>query len=321
MSKKCRNCGSDLADNAKFCDKCGTRAINDCSKCGTILGEEDMFCPNCGHATGIRKTAAPTQDPQIALIDDHTEKNPSVKTETATEQKSAEAMAEKESKGGSNFMKIFVAGAVIIAFVVFLAIYSDTRKTVGIDQESSSEMLNRGVMYYDKGSEALSYADYAEALKWFNKAADLGNANAMYNIGLLYHEGNGVVKNPAEAEKWYKKAADRGNVSAMKYFGWYYYGYGGSRNPAEALKWFKKAANHGDAVAMNTIGLMYVNGYGVARDYVEAIKWFKKAADLGYAQSMRNLAHFIERGLGVPKNEFEAARWREKADAAEGKKN
>jgi len=53
MSKKCRNCGSDLADNAKFCDKCGTRAINDCSKCGTILGEEDMFCPNCGHATGV----------------------------------------------------------------------------------------------------------------------------------------------------------------------------------------------------------------------------------------------------------------------------
>jgi RNA polymerase subunit RPABC4/transcription elongation factor Spt4 len=76
MSKKCRNCGSDLTDNAKYCDKCGTKATSYCTNCGTILGDEDMFCPNCGQATGIRKTAAPTQDPQIARINDHTDNNP-----------------------------------------------------------------------------------------------------------------------------------------------------------------------------------------------------------------------------------------------------
>ena len=53
MSKSCGNCGADLVDNAKYCDKCGTKATNDCSSCGTILGEEDMFCPSCGHATGV----------------------------------------------------------------------------------------------------------------------------------------------------------------------------------------------------------------------------------------------------------------------------
>jgi hypothetical protein len=77
LSKKCRNCGSDLVDNAMYCDKCGTKTTIFCTSCGTILGDEYMFCPNCGHATGIRTTAAPTQDSQIARIDDHTRKNAS----------------------------------------------------------------------------------------------------------------------------------------------------------------------------------------------------------------------------------------------------
>lgn len=76
MSKVCKNCGSDLVDNAKYCDKCGTKATSYCTNCGTILGDEDMFCPNCGQATGLRKTAAPTQDQQIARINDHTDNSP-----------------------------------------------------------------------------------------------------------------------------------------------------------------------------------------------------------------------------------------------------
>ena len=40
--------------------------------------------------------------------------------------------------------------------------------------------------------------DYAEALKWFHKAAAKGNAAAMGNIGWAYKNGNGVIKNLTE---------------------------------------------------------------------------------------------------------------------------
>ena len=40
--------------------------------------------------------------------------------------------------------------------------------------------------------------DFAEALKWFQKAAELDNAAAQHNLGLMYEEGLGVTKNMRE---------------------------------------------------------------------------------------------------------------------------
>jgi TPR repeat protein len=51
--------------------------------------------------------------------------------------------------------------------------------------------------------------NYSEAMRFFRKAADLGDTQAMSNIGVMYDNGEGVPKNAAEAARWYKKAADR----------------------------------------------------------------------------------------------------------------
>ncbi len=53
MSKRCLNCGSELPDHAKFCNKCGTPAPEQkselfCSKCGTKLEAGTKFCSRCG---------------------------------------------------------------------------------------------------------------------------------------------------------------------------------------------------------------------------------------------------------------------------------
>jgi TPR repeat protein len=56
--------------------------------------------------------------------------------------------------------------------------------------------------------------DYTEAMKWYRKAADAGNASAMRNIGWLYHNGLGVSQDYTEAMKWFRKADDAGNIFA-----------------------------------------------------------------------------------------------------------
>jgi uncharacterized protein len=56
--------------------------------------------------------------------------------------------------------------------------------------------------------------NYAEAAKWYRKAADQGLDNAQFNLGLLYKFGNGVPENDAEAVKWFRKAADQGRADA-----------------------------------------------------------------------------------------------------------
>ena len=56
--------------------------------------------------------------------------------------------------------------------------------------------------------------DAVEAVKCFRKAADLGNTDAMYNLGWCYLEGEGVEKDAVEAVKCFRKAADSGSVNA-----------------------------------------------------------------------------------------------------------
>jgi TPR repeat protein len=49
--------------------------------------------------------------------------------------------------------------------------------------------------------------DYAQAVNWYRKSADRGDASAMKQLGKLYESGQGVPKNPAEAREWYARAA------------------------------------------------------------------------------------------------------------------
>ena len=41
-------------------------------------------------------------------------------------------------------------------------------------------------------------------------AAEQGQREAQYNLGMLYENGSGVPRNYDEAAKWYQRAADSG---------------------------------------------------------------------------------------------------------------
>ena len=59
-------------------------------------------------------------------------------------------------------------------------------------------------------------ADYAEAVKWFRKAAEQGFAEAQICLGACYCNGNGVVKDETEAYKWWSLAAGQGHEPGKK---------------------------------------------------------------------------------------------------------
>jgi TPR repeat protein len=83
--------------------------------------------------------------------------------------------------------------------------------------------------------------DYAEALKWYRKAAEHGDiAQAQLQLGLMYQGGLGVPQNDVEAVKWFRKAAEQNIVEAQLQLGLMYAnGKGGvPQNDAEAAKWY-----------------------------------------------------------------------------------
>ena len=61
--------------------------------------------------------------------------------------------------------------------------------------------------------------DHTEAVKWYRKAAEQGDANAQVNLGVCYDKGQGVKQDHDEAAKWYRKAAEQGDAQAKAYLG------------------------------------------------------------------------------------------------------
>jgi TPR repeat protein len=58
--------------------------------------------------------------------------------------------------------------------------------------------------------------DYAEAVKWFRRAAEQGQAGAQYNLGLMYGNGDGVPQDHMLAHMWFNLAAAQGLVPAKE---------------------------------------------------------------------------------------------------------
>jgi uncharacterized protein len=175
--------------------------------------------------------------------------------------------------------------------------------------------------------------DFAEAAKWFLKAANQGNILADRNLGACCANGFGVPKDETEATKWYHKAAidesketialaEQGDASAQLQVGFnYLFGQlGVPKDSAEAVKWMRKSAEQGNVDALNQLAGIYDEGFGVPQDYAEAAKWYRKAAEQGDAFAQNNLGVMYRNGEGLPQDFVEAYKWYNLA-AAQGSTN
>jgi hypothetical protein len=102
-----------------------------------------------------------------------------------------------------------------------------------------------------KGWEAEQAGDYVEAVKWYRKAAEQGDAVAQNNLGVMYKKGRGVTQDYAEAVKWYRKAAQQGYARAQSNLGWMYRnGNGVPQDKITAHMWYNIAAANGNKRAV-----------------------------------------------------------------------
>lgn len=68
---------------------------------------------------------------------------------------------------------------------------------------------------YSFGNDGIS--DYEEAIKWYKKAAALGEPVAMERLGQYYFQGLGTQKNSKKAMEWLEKSMELGNENAKRY--------------------------------------------------------------------------------------------------------
>ena len=84
--------------------------------------------------------------------------------------------------------------------------------------------------------------------------ANNGDAEAQYNLGLAYSNGEGVIQSYSQAVYWYRKAAEQGVAEAQFILGAAYY-YGGvvEKSKSQALYWLRKACNNQNDKACNLL--------------------------------------------------------------------
>ena len=163
--------------------------------------------------------------------------------------------------------------------------------------------------------DAFKRGDYASAFQLFRAQAERGDPFGQYNMGVFYTDDSlGVPQDYAEAARWYRRAAEQGHVEAeVKLAVMYAYGYGVPKDRSETLKWFLKAAEQGDVDAQYNVGFMYRAGRDVARNDAEAAKWYRRAAEHGSRNAQAILGVMLAKGEGVHQNRQEAALWLQRA--------
>jgi len=140
-----------------------------------------------------------------------------------------------------------------------------------------------------------------KAARLFQRAADLGNVEAMLNVGVAHMNGSGVKLDKKKAVKYYRMAADRGMPNAQFALGMCYdNGNGVAQDYAEATRLYKLAAGKRLTDAEHNLGIMYNDGCGGARDAANAARCFERAAAKGHKEAKHCLAILREHAQGPP---------------------
>jgi TPR repeat protein len=169
--------------------------------------------------------------------------------------------------------------------------------------------------------------DYAEAIKWYRKAANQGNKYAETALGDLYAKGQGVTQDYIEAYKWYDLAAALGDTNAASKrskVGFFMnpdqiakaqqLALNAWKTPADSIyTLIMPSAEKGDAIAEGIVGDYYERGEVVPLNDAEAVKWYRKAADQGDAEAQYDLGTYYEfnniSALGGGQDYADAIKW------------
>eukprot|EP00984_Skeletonema_dohrnii_P021254 scaffold10568_cov140-Skeletonema_dohrnii-CCMP3373.AAC.2 len=146
-------------------------------------------------------------------------------------------------------------------------IYEQTMKRIKANDPVA--MRREGTENYFKGN-------YISALKWYNKAVELGDVDAHYKLAALYHQAQGVEKDREKKIHHWEEAAIGGHPIARHNLGceeW------GSGNIERAVKHFTIAANLGYDESIKALMDNFTDGFVSKDDLAAALRAHQAAVD------------------------------------------
>ncbi len=186
------------------------------------------------------------------------------------------------------------------------------------------------------------------AYRWFRKAAEQGDREAITAVGYCLLNGEGVDSDHRAAVEWFRKGIKLGDRDAPLYLAsCLLYGEGvevdvdeglrmareawdESQDPqfayliaraheelldddVEARAWHRRAADKGDDEAMLSLGDMHRFGLGGKRNLKVAFSWYEASSEAGNLEGLATLAYCYAVGEGVAIDETKAFELYERA--------
>ncbi len=144
-----------------------------------------------------------------------------------------------------------------------------------LPQPSGAELYLRGLVQHWLGELAHSHATHVEA-------AAAGNADAMFELYVLYTQGLGVEADGTAAQQWLERAAGADHPRALYNLGAAIASASTSAaDMAKAASYYERAAQRGNARAAATLGVMILQEE-IPGTTDDAIRWLDTADEGGY---------------------------------------
>jgi TPR repeat protein len=116
-----------------------------------------------------------------------------------------------------------------------------------VPAQSSTDLRSADSASTDPGQQLNSLSD-------LRRVAAAGDADAQWQMGVRYHDGDGVGHDDAQAVQWFQLAAEHGHVAAQGALGAYYWrGRGVPEDLSKAYFWSTIAMAQGDEMSKSRV--------------------------------------------------------------------
>ena len=203
----------------------------------------------------------------------------------------------------------------VLASAAVIAVSFGIEPTRSLDGSPSPDVAAAPtpVEAFKAATEDLRTGQKTRAVSSLQYAAEHGHAVALWQLGRMYAEGDGVPRDDYRAFEYFQKFADshaddnpampraRFVANAFVALGQYYLegipNTAVTASPERARRMFAHAASYfGDPEAQYQLGMLYVEGNGVLRDPKRAVPWLVLAANKGHYKSQALLGRILFRG-------------------------
>lgn len=185
--------------------------------------------------------------------------------------------------------------------------------------KSETEAFITGLRSYQSG-------DKVGAIRALEFAATKGHPRALWKLGRMYADGDGVTSDDLKAFEYFSRVADANAdvapdtanasfvASAFVTIGSYFLA--GipdtyvKRNPDRAREMFHYAATYfRDPGAQFHLGQLHLEGLAGEKDPLRAARWLNLAAEKGHTGAQALLGHMLINGTGVPRQTAHGLMW------------